>query len=383
MQSQRGQTSETATSGSADRRAARTNAPQSRETPPDILITDETLVGFDEASLERAIDDGAAGVPRAQSPGLDLRGAAGAPARGRPGGLRQFLTGDEGVGYWDFFRATDHLLVSVTDATYRESAWVTVAGDGYFKLRLLLSGELRDEGGSAVLKGPEAMLYLSPGESRGGYFIAPDIATRMLVLHFRRGFLTDHLGLEAGEAPAPLDGAFGSDQPNVSVNLSLTPDMLRAARSIIDSRHRLTRELRAPFLRSVCTEVLCLLISDLATRETARRATSRLSGKDINRVTEARDYLAQHFASPPRIPQLAAMVGVNQTKLKKGFRELFGETVYDYVIRCRMDQASELLLSKNYSVSEVAYLVGYEYPANFTSAFKRHFGELPKAWRAS
>ncbi|MGH6633270.1 MAG: helix-turn-helix domain-containing protein, partial [Sphingopyxis sp.] len=80
-------------------------------------------------------------------------------------------------------------------------------------------------------------------------------------------------------------------------------------------------------------------------------------------------------------PNLARMVGVNQTKLKAGFREVFGVTIYDFIIQQRMRHASQLLLTSEYSVSEVAYQTGYEYPANFTCAFKKYFGALPSNWK--
>jgi AraC-like DNA-binding protein len=71
-------------------------------------------------------------------------------------------------------------------------------------------------------------------------------------------------------------------------------------------------------------------------------------------------------------------VGVNQTKLKAGFRRLIGKTIHQYVMHCRMERASDLLLTGDYPVAEG--LVGYEYTANFTAAFKRTFGRVPKRW---
>lgn len=57
-----------------------------------------------------------------------------------------------------------------------------------------------------------------------------------------------------------------------------------------------------------------------------------------------------------------------------------GKTIYDYVLQCRMEHACELLLTGDYSVAEVAYRVGYDYPANFTAAFRRVYGRLPREW---
>jgi AraC-like DNA-binding protein len=75
------------------------------------------------------------------------------------------------------------------------------------------------------------------------------------------------------------------------------------------------------------------------------------------------------------------MVGLNQTKLKASFRETLGFTIYDYILERRMERAAEMLLTGEYAVAQVAYAVGYEYPANFTAAFKRYFGQLPRTWK--
>jgi AraC-like DNA-binding protein len=46
-----------------------------------------------------------------------------------------------------------------------------------------------------------------------------------------------------------------------------------------------------------------------------------------------------------------------------------------------MERASELLLRGGMAIAEIARLVGYDYPANFTCAFRRYYGFLPKQMR--
>ena len=106
-----------------------------------------------------------------------------------------------------------------------------------------------------------------------------------------------------------------------------------------------------------------------------------MSARDAALIHQARDHLSRHYANPPNIADLARMIGINRTKLKENFRETLGMTIYDYILRRRMQRAAEMLLSGEYGIAQVAYAVGYEYPANFTAAFKRHFGQLPRAWK--
>lgn len=75
--------------------------------------------------------------------------------------------------------------------------------------------------------------------------------------------------------------------------------------------------------------------------------------------------------------QLARMASTNEFVLKKGFREIFGKPLYQYLLQKRMEKAMELLLTTQLQVSEISILVGYEDASAFTRAFKRVFGLLP------
>jgi hypothetical protein len=157
--------------------------PQLRAAPTssEILVADQPIVGLDLDAMDPVFDRIV--LPdRDKTEPLDPRRVTQRPWSGK--GVRHLLSQPEGDGYWDFFKPSDHLLISVTDATYRESTWVTVKGSRYFKLRLLLSGELTTARGGTLLRGPQALLVLSPEFSSGGYYIAAGQPTRMIVLHF-------------------------------------------------------------------------------------------------------------------------------------------------------------------------------------------------------
>jgi AraC-like DNA-binding protein len=126
-------------------------------------------------------------------------------------------------------------------------------------------------------------------------------------------------------------------------------------------------------------QILLQILREFDTCHASRRDLSSLRTRDLNRIYLARDYLKNNFASAPSIGELARRVGMNQTKLKAAFREVTGMTIYEYILRCRMERAAILLQTQEYSVAEVAYQVGYTYPANFTHAFKKFHGALPRA----
>ncbi len=78
---------------------------------------------------------------------------------------------------------------------------------------------------------------------------------------------------------------------------------------------------------------------------------------------------------------LARQVGVNEAKLMHAFKQVFGQTIFDYTQGLRMDEAKRLLETTEKSITEIAFDVGYEYSSNFTTAFKRRFFITPSVAR--
>lgn len=103
-----------------------------------------------------------------------------------------------------------------------------------------------------------------------------------------------------------------------------------------------------------------------------------LSPDDINRVMKIETILTEDiYQSPPSIQQLAKMVAISESKLKKDFKVMYGSPIYEYYQKVRMQAAQEKLLTGKFSVKEVAMELGYSNLSNFTIAFKKEFGILP------
>ncbi len=103
-----------------------------------------------------------------------------------------------------------------------------------------------------------------------------------------------------------------------------------------------------------------------------------ISEPDTEKLHEARRILETEYSDPPSLLQLAHRVGLNDFKLKRGFRELFGTTVFGHVRDLRLQKARALLESGDMNVSEAAVTVGYSCFGHFAAAFKKKFGILPK-----
>ncbi|MFK7933410.1 MAG: helix-turn-helix domain-containing protein [Saprospiraceae bacterium] len=105
------------------------------------------------------------------------------------------------------------------------------------------------------------------------------------------------------------------------------------------------------------------------------------SEKDKRKLIETKELLTARIDNPPTIIELAKLVGINEYKLKKGFKELFGTTIFGYIHHCRMSLAKRLLLGTDKTAKEIAYETGYSSPQHFSNAFKKQFGVTPNRVR--
>ncbi|HEY1038767.1 MAG TPA: AraC family transcriptional regulator [Bacteroidia bacterium] len=98
---------------------------------------------------------------------------------------------------------------------------------------------------------------------------------------------------------------------------------------------------------------------------------------DKERIIFARDYLLTHMDAPPTLIQLAAIAGINEFKLKRGFKELFNQPVFAYLADVRLEMARRALREKQKTVSRIAFELGYASLQHFSTAFKKKFGVSP------
>jgi AraC-like DNA-binding protein len=98
-------------------------------------------------------------------------------------------------------------------------------------------------------------------------------------------------------------------------------------------------------------------------------------GRDT--IIKAREILLQHIGDPITIKDLAKKVATNECYLKKGFKEMFGTTIFDFYQSQRMEHAKYLLYDKGLSVTDVSSLLGYSSISHFSTAFKKHTGLKP------
>jgi len=158
----------------------------------------------------------------------------------------------------------------------------------------------------------------------------------------------------------------------------MTPAMRQVLQQITDCPY--DGMMQQLYLESKALELWALQFSSWAEQPRQCQAV-RLRSHDIDQLHQARDILQKRANQPPSLTELARQVGLNDRKLKQGFRQLFGTTVFGYLQTYRMEQAQLLLQDADCTIAQVALKVGYTNPEAFSTAFRRKFAVSPKAYQ--
>ena len=105
--------------------------------------------------------------------------------------------------------------------------------------------------------------------------------------------------------------------------------------------------------------------------------------KNIKKIRLAKEIIISRMIEPPTLNELANEVEISLKKLKQGFKQVYGASVYVFLLDYKMQVSKRLLSSGNYNVNEVALRIGYSTATHFINAFKKKFGTTPKKYLMS
>ena len=101
---------------------------------------------------------------------------------------------------------------------------------------------------------------------------------------------------------------------------------------------------------------------------------------NVKKIKAAKDIIIQRIAEPPTLVELSSEIDLSLKKLKEGFKQIYGTTVYGFLFDYKMELARKLLESGAHNVNEVGLKVGYSTASHFIAAFKKHYGTTPKKY---
>lgn len=104
---------------------------------------------------------------------------------------------------------------------------------------------------------------------------------------------------------------------------------------------------------------------------------------NVIKIRKAKDIIISRMAEPPSLQELADEIGLNLKKLKEGFKQIYGDSVFSFLFDYKMEVARKLLEAGDHNVNEVGLKVGYSTSSHFIAAFKKKYGTTPKKYLMS
>jgi AraC-like DNA-binding protein len=303
------------------------------------------------------------------------------PPPGLPGATRLIAKPTIAKGSADFVPLKDYLSVAICNFENLTNWEDSAAGSDQLKLHFRLSGSasysLTDHDDFEVHKLTAAALFQPHDVIKKEVYFADNREKSVTVFCRIADYLASNNIPHSADSMAFL---LTNDTPDFFyVDFAMNAEIHQATEALVSMN--VEGELRALFVEAKTNELICLFLQALKSLEDASSTAVRLSKQDLANLHSARSILDTQYADAPTIIQLARKVGVNKQKLTRGFKYIFGLTVYDYLLSVRMARARTLLLETELSITQIALEVGYEYAGNFTTAFKRYFGVPPNVIR--
>lgn len=104
---------------------------------------------------------------------------------------------------------------------------------------------------------------------------------------------------------------------------------------------------------------------------------------NVIKIRKAKDIIISRMSEPPSLQELSEEIGLNLKKLKEGFKQIYGDSVYSFLFDYKMEVARKLLETGEHNVNEVGLKVGYSASSHFIAAFKKKYGTTPKKYLMS
>ena len=105
--------------------------------------------------------------------------------------------------------------------------------------------------------------------------------------------------------------------------------------------------------------------------------------ENVDKIKKAKQIIIDNMSEPPSLQELAEQIGLTVAKLNDGFRHIYGDSIFNFLLDYKLEFARKMLLSKKHNVSEISLQVGYSTASHFISAFKKKYGTTPKQYMMS
>ncbi|MGN8054692.1 helix-turn-helix transcriptional regulator [Pedobacter sp. 22163] len=164
-------------------------------------------------------------------------------------------------------------------------------------------------------------------------------------------------------------GELGNDL-KTGIQKSISPEIGLILQQIVSPKHE--GRVKRLFLEARIFELIIAYFN-----QKQEKQTRVLKKEDLKKILLAKQLVEHDLQRPNSLMELSRKAGINDYKLKRGFKELTGYTVFGYLYKIRMEKAYYFLSKEKKMVNEVAFLVGYKNAQHFITAFKKQYSILP------
>ena len=104
---------------------------------------------------------------------------------------------------------------------------------------------------------------------------------------------------------------------------------------------------------------------------------------NVRKIRQAKDIIIARMTEPPTLGELSDEIGLSLKKLKEGFKQIYGDSVFGFLFDYKMEYARKMLETGKHNVNEVGLKVGYSTASHFIASFKKKYGTTPKKYLTS
>lgn len=156
---------------------------------------------------------------------------------------------------------------------------------------------------------------------------------------------------------------------------SITPEVEKTLKQLTNDQEQ--QELSLFYQKIKVEELIYFVFRRLLQRDTARH--SSLNKADVDKIFTVKKQILLNLSQTPRLAELAEQVGISQSKMTDLFKQVFGDSIYNYYQKARMEAAANFL-KQGIAVSEVGYHLSFSNLSHFSRVFARHYGVNPKKY---
>ncbi len=158
----------------------------------------------------------------------------------------------------------------------------------------------------------------------------------------------------------------------------ISPSMAIVLNQLIN--YNLNQSIKQLYFKGKAYEILSLYFNRNEDTYNIEQCPFLVDETNVTKIKKAKDIIISRMAEPPSLQELADEIGLSLKKLKDGFKQIYGDSVFSFLFDYKMEVARKLLESGDNNVNEVGLRVGYSTSSHFIAAFKKKYGTTPKKY---